>query len=271
VLQIATVHYGSPLWIETQTRYLREHISIPYRTWASMQRIDPSYSRYFDRVIAQTGRHSDKLNHLAIEIVAEAAEDDLLMFIDGDAFPIADPMPLIADGLARAPIVAVRRPENLGDPQPHPSFCVTTVKAWCELGGDWSQGYRWTNTQGRRVTDVGGNLLRTLELTKTPWVEVLRSNRKELDPVFFGIYGDVVYHHGAGFRGLANVTRFHLSLAPELRPPSSTPIVNRVLRRRDWQKRQAWERNTKERLTQLSDTVIAKIQQGDSAWLADFM
>jgi hypothetical protein len=25
------------------------------------------------------------------------------MFLDGDAFPVADPMPLIEDGLARAP------------------------------------------------------------------------------------------------------------------------------------------------------------------------
>jgi hypothetical protein len=283
------VHYASPLWIETQARYLRKHIAIPYRTWASLQRIDPSYSTYFDRVVDQTGRHSDKLNHLAIEIAAEASEDDLLMFLDGDAFPIADPMPLIVDGLARAPLVAVRRLENLGDPQPHPCFCVTTVKAWWDIGGDWSQGYRWTNAEGRRVTDVGGNLLRRLELTGTPWVEVLRSNRKELDPLLFGIYGDIVYHHGAGFRGymypgvrgpyrgghaagvFTNLTRFHASQAPPPRPISAIPVLRRLRRRRDWHKRQAWERNTKERLTRISDAVIAKIQEGDSAWLAEFM
>jgi hypothetical protein len=271
VLHIATVHYGSPLWVEIQTKHLREHISTPYRTWASLQRIDPSYSSYFDRVIDQTGRHSDKLNHLAIEILAEASEDDLIMFLDGDAFPIADPMPVITDGLSRAPLVAVRRPENAGDPQPHPSFCVTTVKAWRELGGDWSQGYRWVNAEGRRVSDVGGNLLRKLELTDTPWIEVLRSNRKDLDPVFFGIYGDVIYHHGAGFRGLTNLTRFHASLAPKPRPLPSIPLVRGVLRRREWQKRRAWDRHTKERLTRLSDRVVALIQRGDSAWLAEFM
>lgn len=265
------MHYASPLWVEIQTRYLREHISTPYQTWTSLQRIDPSYSTYFDRVIDQAGRHSDKLNHLAIEIVGEAADDDLVMFLDGDAFPIADPMPLIADGLARAPLVAVQRPENLGDPQPHPCFCVTTVKTWCELGGDWSKGYRWTNTQGRRVSDVGGNLLRKLELTKTPWVHVPRTNHKELDPVLFGIYGETIYHHGAGFRGVTNFTRYHASLAPEAQPLPSTPIVGRVARRREWQRRRDWERDTKERLTRLSDTVIAKIQEGGSAWLAEFM
>ena len=265
------MHYASPLWVEIQTRYLREHLSRPYTTWTSLQGIDSSYSTYFDRVIDQTGRHSDKLNHLAIEIIAEAAEDDLIMFLDGDAFPIADPMPLIDDALARAPLVAVRRPENAGDPQPHPSFCVTNARTWRELGGDWSQGYRWVNAEGRRVSDVGGNLLRKLELTNTPWVDVLRSNRKELDPVFFGIYGDTVYHHGAGFRGLTNLTRYHASLAPKPRPLPATPIVRELRRRRDWQRRRAWDRDTKARLTRVSQGVIAKIQQGDSAWLAEFM
>ena len=32
------------------------------------------------------------------------------------------------------------------------------------------------------------------------WRPLLRSNGTDLDPLYFGIYGDVVYHHGAGFR-----------------------------------------------------------------------
>jgi hypothetical protein len=271
VLHIATVHYASPLWVEIQTRYLREHIKVPYETWASIQGIDPSYSGYFDRVIDQTGRHSDKLNHLSIEILHESADDDLLMFLDGDAFPIADPMPLISEGLAKAPLLAVQRPENAGDPQPHPSFCVTTVGAWRELRGDWSQGYRWTNAEGRRVSDVGGNLLRQLELSETPWVPVLRTNRKELDPLFFGIYGDTIYHHGAGFRGLEHLTRLHASETPKPRSLPPVPIVRAVLRRRDWQRRRAWDLERRKHLTELSDSLIAKIKGGGSEWLCEFM
>ena len=60
MLHIATVHYASPLWVEIQTRYLREHISTPYQTWTSLQRIDPSYSTYFDRVIDQAGEQHSK-------------------------------------------------------------------------------------------------------------------------------------------------------------------------------------------------------------------
>jgi hypothetical protein len=271
VLHIVTVHFGSPLWIEIQTRYLREHLSVPYETWTSLEKIDPSHGAQFDHVVEQTGRHSDKLNHLAIEALSRADDDDLVMFLDGDAFPIADPMPLIAAALANAPLLAVKRPENGGDPQPHPCFCVTTAGAWRELGGDWSKGYTWINAYGRHVSDVGANLLRKLELTDTPWVPVLRSNRKDLDPVFFGVYGDTIYHHGAGFRGFTNLTRYHGERAPKPRELPRLPVVRGVLRRKDWQQREEWDRTTKQNLSDLSDAVIAKIQQGGSDWLAEFI
>lgn len=200
MLYVATVHYKSPRWIEIQARYLRRHLSIPYQTWTSLEGIDRSYAASFDRVLAQRGPHAGKLNHLALEICHIASDDDLIMFLDGDAFPIADPMPVLTEGLERAPLVAVRRAENLNDPQPHPCFCVTTVGTWRKLPGDWSPGPVWPGVAGRRVSDVGANLLRALELSETPWVQLLRTNGSKLHPVFFAVYGGIVYHHGAGFR-----------------------------------------------------------------------
>lgn len=200
MLHIATVHFGTPSWIEIQARELRRHLEVPYRTWTSLEEIDPSYEEHFDRVVQQRGSHAQKLNHLAIEIAHEAAGDDLLVFLDGDAFPVADPLPLIERGLADAPLLAIRRSENYNDPQPHPSFCVTRVSTWRDLPGDWSQGFCWTGPGGNVVTDVGANLLRQLELRDMPWTPVRRTNRHDLHPVFFGVYGDAIYHHGAGFR-----------------------------------------------------------------------
>jgi hypothetical protein len=130
MLYVATVHFKSPRWIEIQADYLRRNLSIPYQTWSSIEGIDPSYSRFFNNVLEQRGQHPGKLNHLALEICHVAEDDDLIMFLDGDAFPIADPMPVIEEGLAKAPLVAVRRAENVNEPQPHPSFCVTTVGTW---------------------------------------------------------------------------------------------------------------------------------------------
>jgi hypothetical protein len=271
VLHIATAHYETPRWIKVQTRYLRENIPVPYETWTSLEGIESAHGVHFDHVIAQKGAHAGKLNHLALEISHQADPDDLLMFLDGDSFPIADPMPLIDESLARAPLVAVRRDENLGDPQPHPCFCVTTVGTWQALPGDWSQGYEWTNAEGRRVSDTGANLMRVLELTKTPWAKVLRTNKRNLDPVYFAIYGDVVYHHGAGFREVSRFTRYHASLAPTPKPLTGMPIGRMLRRRANWRERQNWDERTKARLKEMSESVIAKIERGGSDWLADFI
>lgn len=264
MLNIATVHYGSPRWIEIQARHLREHISVSYQTWTSLERIDPSYADHFDRVIDQAGLHPGKLNNLAAEISHEAQDSDLLMFLDGDAFPIVDPMPLILDGLARAPLIAVRRAENGGDQQPHPCFCVTTVKTWRDINGDWSPGHRWTLPDGRRPTDVGGNLLRTLELTQTPWVEVLRSNRMHLDPLLFAIYGETIYHHGAGFRrgGTARDSM------PKPLPMPRSRLLRRATRKVEAARRLPWRLTKRLPQRRESKRIFDMIQRGDPNWLA---
>jgi hypothetical protein len=267
MLHIATVHYGSPRWIEIQGRHLREHISEPFQTWASLEGIDPSHARQFDHVIPQIGPHAGKLNGLALEIAQVAAGSDLLMFLDGDAFPIADPMPLVHAALARAPLLAVRRAENVGDLQPHPCFCVTTVEAWQRLRGDWSMAHVWLDSKGRPVSDAGGNLLRTLELSGTPWVPLLRSNRVDLDPIFFAIYGDVIYHHGAGFRG-SEFARVHLERAPARRPMPRLALLRPFVRRTNARRRR-WARETKREQQRNSRRLLAKLESGDPSWLSE--
>jgi hypothetical protein len=266
VLHIATVHYGSPGWVEIQTRHLREHLDVPYLTWTSLEGIDPSYGRHFDHVLDHRGRHSDKLNHLAIEISAVAADDDLIMFLDGDAFPIADPMPLIEDGLGRAPLLAVRRAENVSDRQPHPCFCVTTVATWRTLPGDWSAGYSWPNVNGQLVSDVGGNLLRQLELTETPWVEILRSNRVNLDPLFFGIYGDAIYHHGAGFRP-TDFSRVHRGDGPNLISPPRFAPLRVPVRMINQQRKRRWRTGIRAGQDEHAERILARIERGDPSWV----
>lgn len=269
MLYVATVHYQSPRWIEIQSRYLRRYLTAEYQTWASIEGIDRSYASSFDRVLDQRGPHAGKLNHLALEICHVAQDDDWIMFLDGDAFPIADPLPTLAEGLQTAPLVAVRRAENVDDPQPHPCFCVTTVGTWRGLPGDWSRGAVWRNGGGERVSDVGGNLLRTLELTHTPWVELLRTNGSELHPLFFAIYGELVYHHGAGFResALPRVDRRRLkarAVEQSARGPAQRLAragVTRIRGDRAWS--EAIEQNDRQ-----SRTVFEAIQADDPGWLA---
>jgi hypothetical protein len=267
MLYVATVHYRSPRWIEVQARYLRRHISVPYQTWASIEGINPAYSASFDRVLEQRGPHPGKLNHLALEISHVASDDDLIMFLDGDAFPIADPMPVLKRGLEQAQLVAVRRAENLDEPQPHPSFCVTTLRTWRTLHGDWSLGPIWRTSNGRVVSDVGANLLRSLELSGTPWVQLLRTNGSKLHPLFFGVYGNIVYHHGAGFRQKA-IPRVERERLKAQQPPrrSLRDAIERLRGGMETGIRggsEALERNNHS-----SRLIFEAIQAGDPDWLA---
>ena len=105
------------------------------------------------------GSHARKLNELASIIAGDAEPTDILIFLDGDAFPVRLLTPWVQEMLQKYPLIAIRRDENLGDCQPHPSFCATTVGFWKDIGGDWQPGGTWINTAGRAVVDTGGNLL----------------------------------------------------------------------------------------------------------------
>jgi hypothetical protein len=197
------VHWRSDFWIEPQLRQIGLFTTSPYRIYSFFTGLDiaPYGSRFHHVDESSVSDHATKLNQLA-ETACAAAEgpDDLLVFLDSDAFPIAPWEAFVRQKLQSNVLVAVRREENLGDPQPHPCFCVTTVKFWKKKKGDWSKGYKWKNSAGTLVTDVGGNLLATLQAEGMPWHALLRSNAVNLHPLFFAIYGDLVYHHGAGSR-----------------------------------------------------------------------
>ncbi|MFM7271129.1 MAG: hypothetical protein ACKO2C_05795 [Actinomycetes bacterium] len=203
MIYVASVHWRDPKWVEPQIRFLRRHLP-EHRTWAAVDGIPAADAAAFDVALELEGSHPEKLNELAERIAAVAAPDDLILFVDGDAFPIAR---IDASLLGSLPLAAVRRDENLGDPQPHPCCCLTTVGYWIEIGGDWRRGHTWVNAAGETVSDTGGNLLGILEARGDEWRPLLRTNRVDLHPLWFAVYGDVVYHHGAGFRDpVARVT-----------------------------------------------------------------
>jgi hypothetical protein len=188
-----------------QLEYLERHVGEPYRVWANLdgEEAIARADRFDVAVPEDPGRrvsHAEKLNRLAERIAAEADPADRIMFIDGDAFPIAPLTEPLGRMLSERPLAAVRRVENFGDPQPHPCFCVTTVGFWGEIGGDWRRGPKWQNSNGTWQTDVGARLMVALRERDIEWAELLRSNRRDLHPMMFGVYGDLVYHHTAGFR-----------------------------------------------------------------------
>ncbi len=206
MIYLATVHFATDKWIPIQMKYLKKYINEEFRVFACTP---PPAEKYleqfyfaseFEPEVKHSESHPSKLNYLGECILRTGSEDDLLIFIDGDAFPIAGFLPFIREKLKTYPLIAIRRDENNGDRQPHPSFCATTIGFWKKINGDWSRGYRWGDAQGDKITDVGGNLLFILNTGGYQWYPLLRTNKTNLHPLWFGIYADVIYHHGAGFR-----------------------------------------------------------------------
>lgn len=195
-----SVHWRSPAWLEIQTQALREHLTPPWSLLLAST--EPDTRGVADYCEDLPGGHAEKLNALAGRALQSARDDDILMFIDGDAFPVRPLRAWVESLLAAAPLAAVVRTENLGDPQPHPCFCVATASFWKSLPGDWERGPKWINSVGREIGDIGGRLWHQLSATGSRWTPILRANAVNWHPVFFGLYGErgMVYHHGAGFR-----------------------------------------------------------------------
>jgi len=202
MIHVMTVHWKDDKWIDIQLKYLRKHLHLPFRTYAYLNDLPGDHAGKFDYAsTAPILEHAVKLNLLAeTACAAGRTSDDILIFIDGDAFPIADLSTYVREKLATHPLLAVQRKENNGDRQPHPCFAATTVGAWRRLRGDWTAGFKWRTSDGNEKTDVGGNLLGILESRGIDWYPLLRSNRNNPHPLLFGVYDNVVYHHGAGFR-----------------------------------------------------------------------
>jgi hypothetical protein len=200
VIHLATLHYRSEAWIDLQLAYIERYTTEPYRVYACLDHIDRSQFDRFHHAEHRGERIAPEYDHLARVIVEQAAPDDWLVFLHGDTIPIADWVPRVRAAMRRVPLVGIRRDENLGEPHPHACFTVTTPRLWSELGGTWARGPEWTGTTGRQVTDLGAVLWRKLEDAGIEWEPLLRSNVRDIHPLWFGVYDDIVYHHGAGFR-----------------------------------------------------------------------
>jgi hypothetical protein len=267
MLHVATVHWHDERWLAPQLRYFERYLP-EHRVFASLNGIDiDRWGPSFHYAADLDGPHHVKLNELADLAARDADPDDLLLFIDSDAFPIA---PVDRSLLGGTPLAAVRRDENMGEQQPHPCFCLTTVGFWKEIDGDWARGYEWEASNGEMVSDGGGNLLRILRERNIEWRPLLRSNRVELDPLWFAVYGDAVYHHGAGSRPMISFAsnlewrRALRLIDDECVIPKAIPFARRVERsiRYRWKNR-AFEREKAEyarRSQELSDRVFGWIE-----------
>ena len=68
-----------------------------------------------------------------------------------------------------------------------------------EHSPSWFPGCRFDSTNGAQM-DAGGYIFRTIMQNNLSWYNLTRTNKRDLHPLWFGVYGNCIYHHGAGFR-----------------------------------------------------------------------
>jgi len=282
MINVATIHWQDMRWVDVQLHYLERFVDAPYRVWSFLgaEGAEEHAHKFHYANRLPIRPHAWKLDLLA-DLMCEASDDDdLLVFIDGDAFPIAPLVPYVEEHLAGTPLIAIRRDENDGDPQPHPCFCVTTVGFWRAIGGNWQRGATWPGPTGEPVTDVGANLKAILEERGIDWHPILRSNAHNVHPLLFGVYDDAVYHHGAGFRGYgggrasqARRLEREAELESSLRAraidaiPERGPTAGLAKRLKPRHPRRIYRQQLKDQFSQMSEEIYARILRDDDFFL----
>ncbi|KAF5072195.1 hypothetical protein DSECCO2_204280 [anaerobic digester metagenome] len=200
---IATVHWGSDSWIGIQQSYLKAYFQIPYKLYGFVyphKEAQSSLTSGYEYVNTEPiVEHHTKLNLLAEIIKQSANPSDIIIFIDGDAFPVSTITEDFFKPLETNEFMAIRLDENLGDPVPHPSFFACKLSTWVKHEFNWNPGPMWQTPLGK-VTDTGATILKISTEKGLRWKPLLRSNKTNLHPLWFGVYENAIYHHGAGFR-----------------------------------------------------------------------
>jgi hypothetical protein len=210
MIHIITVHFKTDKWIDLQLMQIGRHIS-DYKVWAYSDGFDhlPHKDKFYfcEQHASKRNKvyldHMEKLNSLTNVVLNDkkTKDTDILIWLDSDSFPIRDLNDYINEKLLKYPLIAVNRPENGGDVIPHPSFACTTVSFWKKHELTWDGlPTKEAPTNSHGFHDPGGKLYVSLMNKNINWFRLLRTKSLSNHKVFFTIYDDLIYHHGAGSR-----------------------------------------------------------------------
>jgi hypothetical protein len=208
---ICTIHGNSPgycgdfaaryAWPRLQIERLRRHTPAGYTVLAYGNRAMPEHEAYLRgcpevRYLSSaetpwgTYEHVWPLRNWLARIAMQ--DHRWIVHLDSDAFPVRDDWLQLT--LARigygSPVVAVQRIEN-GDRHSDRCFLVYSRAGFRRHAFDFSRVGR---------VDSGGGISAELEAGRFAWHPMRRSNAHDYHPLIGGIYGDLIYHHGAGSR-----------------------------------------------------------------------
>jgi hypothetical protein len=143
-------------------------------------------------------RHIKALRACMKILAKKASPGDLCVVLDSDAFPIDKKwIKVVCAYLRDKKYVAVQRLEaQEAGKLAHPCFTA------------WPRGrlIEWSYHGPAKNPHVKGSE------DGSSWKGLHRTNHKLLHPRLYSVYGDIVYHHGAGSRDVSSSSRFNQGL-----------------------------------------------------------
>jgi hypothetical protein len=221
MIHIVTLHFGTQAWFDIQKRYITKYTTGDYKVWIGTYRNEipedfdlPDNWQHMD---LDKDYPSDGINeHYAQTefmysnyLRDEMKDDDVLIFIDSDAFPVTDKWTqkiqnLFESGSEDGPcdVLGIAQPENKGiaatddyDPYPDLCFFATTKKVWEDNNLEW--GLFLPKHQ-----NPGFGMLDRIKAADLALMYIQRTNSFEANSVMFGVYGDMIYHQHCGSRAI---------------------------------------------------------------------
>jgi len=140
--------------------------------------------------------------------------NDYIIVIDSDSIPIEKGWNLVViDYLKRGfRLVGALRQHRMGFLQVHPSILAITAQDYKQNGLDFFGVGKIIKINNRKIgRDTAVKLTRWVLNNHHSIKYLKRSNRSwdKIDKMFFGVYGDIIYHHGCGSRDNYDKSKFH--------------------------------------------------------------
>jgi len=202
-IHILSVHYENPFWIDIQLEQLKKHLKVPYKTYmahANMPEDLKDYSNDFDVVVSDPRKkfHNTDGHKLLLPHIKENIKpNDIVVKLDSDAFFIKDVDESLFDLVDEHGFLSIHEPRHeldLNYKTPHPVFYA--------FKGEYLSDGLDVQLCTIRVENSNwwGSVNGWIRSKNIDWFALERSNETNLHPIYFAIYGDLIYHNWAGSR-----------------------------------------------------------------------
>lgn len=206
MINIITQIFKIPDWLNIQYLHLNKYTASPYMIYMGYTDFipQPPADQYklinLNSVLPNV--HYIHANYMCNEVVLPSIQnDDVVVFLDIDAFPCDDWDSKVMAYLQKHDIVAMYRYEDLGycqEPQHYPcshlAFFATTKQVWKKHNLRWHIDGGLQNPQFGMEDIIKSNNIKVKKLERT--------NIFNAHKIMFGVYDDIIYHHCCGVRGI---------------------------------------------------------------------